>query len=37
MNQYSYYLCSLLVKIAFVCFIIYNDASAWWLLLLLIL
>lgn len=37
MNQYSYYFCSLVVKIAFVCFIIYNDASAWWLLLLLIL
>ena len=35
MTQYSYYAVSLVVKLAFVCFILYNDISAWWLLLLL--
>ena len=41
MNMYSYYAASLVsiitlgVKLAFVCFILYNDISAWWLLLLL--
>ena len=37
MNQYSYYFSILAVKLAFVAFILYNDLSAWWLLLLLIL
>jgi hypothetical protein len=37
MDRYSYHLYIVAVKIAFVCFIIYNEASPWWLLLLLIL
>jgi hypothetical protein len=37
MNQYSYYFSILAVKLAFVAFILYNDLSAWWLLLLLII
>ncbi len=37
MNQYSYFLSVMAVKLAFVAFILYNDLSAWWLLLLLIL
>ena len=37
MTQYSHHLYIVVVKLAFVCFILYNDLSAWWLLLLLVL
>jgi hypothetical protein len=37
MNQYSYYSVAIIVKLAFVAFILYNDLSPWWLLLLLLL
>jgi len=36
MNQYSYLAVACVVKLAFVAFILYNDISAWWLLLLLL-
>jgi len=37
MNQYSHHLYIVTVKLAFIAFILYNDLSAWWLLLLLII
>jgi hypothetical protein len=37
MNEYSHHLFIVAVKLAFVAFILYNDLSAWWLLLLLII
>jgi hypothetical protein len=37
MNRYSYIFSVMAVKLAFVAFILYNEFSPWWLLLLLII